>query len=111
MDKFLKIVLLQESDEGTVRVLLQGQLTWPNIKQFQSEMNRLFSLGKKQIELDLRELSYLDSSGLAALIPIHTLFKQEGGCVVIRNPRRLIRHIFVSAHLDSVIDIGPEFSV
>lgn len=96
--------------EGIMRASLKGQLTWPHIKQFQFEINRVLASGCKHLEIDLGDLSYLDSSGLATFIPINERFKQSEGTMKIINPRKFIRHIFISAHLDTVLDIGPEKS-
>lgn len=75
------------------------------------EINRLFASGYHTYEIDLSELTYLDSSGLAAFIPIHEKSREVSGSMKITNPRRLIRQIFVSAHLDCVLDIGPDKGV
>jgi anti-anti-sigma factor len=106
--KGLKIVVETGSTPGEVRALLKGQLTMPLVKQFQLEINRILLAGCQILELDLADLNYLDSSGLAAFIPVHQRMQTAGGQMRIRHPRKLIRHLFVSAHLDKVLDLGPE---
>ncbi len=63
--------------------------------------------GFLQIELDLTELSYVDSTALSEILSAHKLIEEANGRMWIVNPRKLIRHIFVSAKLDQVLDIGP----
>ncbi len=109
-EKGLKVVLEALPGEGGIRALLKGQLTWPHIRQFQLEINRVQASGCKHLEIDLAELSYLDSSGLAAFLPVNERFKQAQGSLKLVNPRRIIRHLFTSAHLDMVLDIGPEIN-
>lgn len=92
----------------SVCLQLKGQLTWTYVKQFQMEVTRLFANGYKDYEIDLRDLVYLDSAGLASFIPVHEKAVGLSGSMKITNPRRLIRQIFVSAHLDCVLDIGPD---
>lgn len=89
-------------------LFLEGQLTWPHVRQFQTEMDRYLNGGKKKLCLDLRDLTYLDSSGLAAFVPVHTKFENAGGHLVLRYPRKLIYHVFASAHLDTVLDVRKE---
>jgi anti-sigma B factor antagonist len=95
---------------GGIRVMVKGQLTFPNIRQFQSDINRILVAGCKYIEIDLSDLTYLDSSGMAVFLPLNERFKQAQGSLKIVHPRRIIRHLFTSAHLDTVLDIGPEKS-
>jgi anti-sigma B factor antagonist len=102
------IVNVEGLPEGYAQVFLKGQLTWTHVKQFQSDIRQLFSKGYTILEIDLAELTYLDSSGLGAFLPIHKMYQEAGGRVKITNPRRLIRHLLVSAHLDTVLEIGPE---
>ena len=94
--------------EGSVQVLLKGQLTWTHVKQFHVDIGQLFSKGYTVLEIDLAELTYLDSTGLGAFLAVHKKIQEAGGRLTITNPRRLIRHLFVSAHLDTVLEIGPE---
>ncbi len=108
-DKGLKVTVESlPENSGRVRAIVRGQLTWPHIRQFQTEINRIMASGCKYLEIDLADLSYLDSSGLAAFLPVNERLKQAQGSLRIINPRRIIRHLFTSAHLDMVLDIGPE---
>jgi anti-anti-sigma factor len=110
-EKGLKLTLESlPGGAGGIRAMVKGQLTWPHIRQFQSDINRILASGCKYIEIDLSDLTYLDSSGLAAFLPLNERFKQAQGSLKIIHPRRIIRHLFTSAHLDMVLDIGPEKS-
>jgi anti-anti-sigma factor len=93
------------STEEWTRVQLSGQLTWPHTKRFQNDMANLHQTGVKSVELDLKDLSYVDSSGLASFLPVRNLFIGSGGGLRLINVRRIIRQVFISAHLDTVIDI------
>jgi anti-anti-sigma factor len=101
------IVEALPGEEGGIRVQLKGQLTFPNIKQFQMEISRILASGHKHLEIDIGDVVYLDSSGLAAFIPVNDRIREAQGSLRITNPRRFIRHVFVSAQLDTVLDIGP----
>ncbi|NUN97589.1 MAG: STAS domain-containing protein [Candidatus Omnitrophica bacterium] len=83
-------------------------MTWPHVKQFQNEMGRVLQSGVRVLELDLAGLSYLDSAGLAAFLPVHQLFTNAGGRMRIVNTRKFIRHLFVSSHLDTVLEFAVE---
>lgn len=90
-----------------IQLHLNGKLNSSAVKWFRSEIDRLLMTGYKEIDLDLSALQYIDSFGLAELIPVYQVVKEKEGDLKIVNPRRLIRHILTTAHLDDVIEIGP----
>jgi anti-anti-sigma factor len=96
-----------EEDSSKVRMFLNGRLAQLDVKRFRSEVEKLISRGFREIEVDLRDLQYIDSGGVAELVPIYQSVQQRNGSLRIINPRRLIRHILVSAHLTDLIEIGP----
>ncbi|GMV64628.1 MAG: STAS domain-containing protein [Candidatus Omnitrophica bacterium] len=96
-----------DQNPGWIQVNLAGKLSSDAAKWFRSEINRLLISGYREIDLDLSSLQYIDSFGLAELVPAYLGACEKKGTLRIINPRRLIRHILVSAHLDDVIEIGP----
>lgn len=108
-ERFLRITVNPSPLEGEwVRVALAGQMTWPHSKLFTTEVNHLTTVSGRKIEVDLTELTYLDSAGLATFISINKTVQEAGGHLRVSHPRRIIRQVFVSAHLDKVLDILPE---
>ena len=94
--------------EDTVRLFVRGNLTSAVAPQLKNEVNRLIARGYRHFMLDLTDLLYLDSTGLASFVAGHKQVAEAAGTFKLVNPRRLIRHLFVSAKLDTVLDIGPE---
>jgi len=110
MEQHLKVTPESEDLEpGHVRLRLRGQFTWLHGKQFKMEIDRALRSGLPHIELDIRDLSYLDSTALSEILSAKNLADEAGGKVWISNPRKLIRHIFVSANLDKALEIGPVY--
>ncbi len=93
---------------GTVTVRLGGKLGQPDVKRLRSEVDRLITCGYRHIDMDLSELQYIDSSGIAELVPIYQTVREHDGAIRLSNPRRLIRHILLSAHLDDILEIVPK---
>jgi anti-anti-sigma factor len=96
-------------EPGNVRLRLRGQVTWLHGKQFRAEVDKALRSGLNQIELDFEDLLYLDSTALSEILTAQKLTEESGGRIWITHPRKLIRHIFVSAKLDQVLEIGPAF--
>lgn len=110
-ERFLKITVDPTSMESEwVRVALAGQMTWPHNQIFTTEINRLTAVSGRKIEVDLTGLTYLDSAGLATFISVDKTVQESGERLRISHPRRIIRQVFISAHLDKVLDILPEDS-
>jgi anti-anti-sigma factor len=80
------------SDSGGVRVLrLQGELDMAGVDRFE----RLLAVGDGSAEIstyviDLRELNFMDSSGLRSMIMADQRVRAEGGrFVIVRGPDRV----------------------
>lgn len=91
----------------TVAVHLEGKLSQAEVKRFRLEIERLISSGYRRIDVDMSRLEYIDSSGLAELVPVYQVVRDHEGVLRLSNPRRLIRHILVSAHLNDLFEIHP----
>jgi anti-sigma B factor antagonist len=106
--KGFKAVLEREGlPQDSARLFMKGHFTWPTTDQVKGDIERLASNGVSHLVADLTELTYLDSTGLSTFVAVHKSLVEIGGDLKIVNPRRLIRHLFVSAKLDGVLDIGP----
>jgi anti-anti-sigma factor len=89
----------------TVVVQVSGKLGLADVGRFRAEIERLFGCGCRHIELDLNELLYIDSGGLASLIPLYQWVREKNGTLRILNPRRIIQHILNCARVNDIIDI------
>jgi anti-anti-sigma factor len=105
--KFVLRTTKKDLPSNSVRVEIDGQFTFPFVHQFKIHLNHLLSEGIDTIELDCTGLTYLDSPAVSAITNAHKNCLAVGTKMRIVNPRKLIRHIFVSAKLDGVLDIGP----
>ena len=47
--------------------------------EFRAEMDRLVGVGKLNIILDLREIDFIDSTGLGAMVVANSMVKKQGG--------------------------------
>lgn len=91
---------------GAVLMRLSGKLGGSEVRRFHSEVSRVLDGGIKTIDVDLEGVSYIDSAGIAEMVPIHQTVRAHGADLKISNPRRLIRHILLSAHLNDIFEIG-----
>ncbi len=91
----------------------------PNVLQLEGEIDLHVSpevaeslrtmIAKKPttVVVDLAEVTYLDSSGLAVLIEGMQNVREYGGKFALANVQESVQHIFDLARLDQVFQIFP----
>jgi len=92
---------------GVARVELNGHFTVTYAEHFKTAVKQLLSDGIQCLELDCANLTYLDSPAISAIVALQKACEEAGAKMKIVNPRKLVRHILLCAHLDRSIDIGP----
>jgi anti-sigma B factor antagonist len=58
----------QEDREGRYRLILTGELDIAGADELEAAITRLCTAGALEIELDLRQLTFIDSQGLRAIL-------------------------------------------
>ena len=84
---------LQTSDEPYgFRAALSGEIDLSTVEDVESELRTAIDGGTGAVALDLREVSFLDSSGLRLLLRLHKEFGDAGRrLVLVQGPRRVAR--------------------
>jgi len=62
----------------------------------------------KRLVVDLSQVPYIDSSGIAVLIGAMQSLEHEGGIFMISGPQEGVRMIFESAKLDQYFRLFPD---
>lgn len=97
---------ITERQAGPVTVLaLSGKLTLDVAGQLKGKVTNLLSGGKKQIVLNLGDVSYIDSSGLGELVSCHTTATRENGAVKLANVGKKGTDLLVITKLNMVFDV------
>jgi anti-sigma B factor antagonist len=96
---------------GAVRVALRGELDLEHAYTFDEEMRGVEGIRPPCIVLDLRGLSFLDSSGLARLLAVNRRARRERRkLLLVRGPAAVTRLLAITAvgqHFETVSDV-PE---
>jgi anti-anti-sigma factor len=58
----------QEEQRGRYRLVLAGEIDLQGAPELEAAVTRLCKAGALEIEIDLREVSFIDSSGLQAVL-------------------------------------------
>jgi anti-sigma B factor antagonist len=65
----------------------------------------LVDQGNRKLVLDLSNVTYLNSSGIGAIVSIHTMYSKEGGRIKVCGLGKGVRNVFVITSLTRVIDV------
>lgn len=87
---------------------LEGEIDLHESPQIKERMQPLLAAKHPQIVVDLGEVSYIDSSGLALFIETMQRVQAYGGKFGLCSLRPSVKSIFEIARLDQVFRIFPD---
>ena len=103
------MVLDASFDDDTVRVRFEGELdltTVPNAEEFVTNIEREHT--PDMLVLDLRDLRFLDSSGLRFILTVDSRARKEGRRLRIVPGPEAVHRVFRSARLDKRLEFVEE---
>jgi anti-sigma B factor antagonist len=94
----------------SVRIALRGELDLEHAYTFDEELKRVEALDPECICIDLRELAFLDSCGLARLVAARRRARKSGRRLVLVRGSRAVQRLFQLTAVDEAFEIvnGPE---
>ena len=95
------------AQQGSATVIeLQGSLMGgPDASSLNSKLHELVECGKKHVIIDLKEVKFINSSGLGLLIGGVTTLKNAGGALKIANASQKIVALIKITKLASVFEL------
>lgn len=94
--------------EGDVVILyLKGRLDATSSSSVKAALKDLLENGQLKIIVDLQEVPFIDSSGLAALVSGLRMAREKGGTVVLSRVQAQAQTVFRLTMLDRVFTIQP----
>jgi anti-sigma B factor antagonist len=97
-----------DNDGGSPRVIVAGELDLATAEQLEAQLKQVESSEPATLVLDLRELEFMDSTGLRAVIAADARARDRGAkLVIVRAPEdvdRVFRLTLMDQHLELVDD-------
>lgn len=103
----LDVDVTERTDERIVRP--RGEITASSIEEFRDRLAD--QLGVPRLVLDLRDVTFMDSTGLGLLAKAKRVADQSGGTLVVKNATSNVRRSLVYAGLEWLLVDGPEAPV
>jgi anti-sigma B factor antagonist len=93
---------------NTMRVSAVKQLGAVNANQFRDWVRKALADDTRNIEIDLSQMTYLDSCGLGALVTLHKAACSRAGKLRLLAPLPPVQQILELTRMDHVFEVvGP----
>lgn len=90
---------------GQVIVNLSGSLYVEEAAALREKLLEYTQSGHRYFIVDMKDVDYIDSSGLGVLVAIQKRTLQNGGNVIIKGLQGTVRELFEMTRLTKVFDI------
>jgi anti-anti-sigma factor len=96
---------------GVLRLELGGEIDLSSAPGLlDSLLSAALASDHAQVVIDLRHVTFIDSCGLGAIVETHRRLALDGSHLVIVRPSGLVRRLFETTGLDSMLDLRPDWS-
>lgn len=98
-------ISVEDHPNGVTVLRLDGELDLYNTGQLKEQVLELFADGRSRLVVDLDDVSYVDSSGIALLLYIYTSCQKRGFSVLFANVRGSVEKVIGLTKLDGFLPI------
>jgi anti-anti-sigma factor len=96
-----------ETVDGVAVVSVEGEVDLVTSEQLRGALlDALEESGR--VTVDLTGLTFIDSSGLSALVDAHRRARDAGGVLILRNPTPMLRRLLDITRLESLLVVEPD---
>jgi anti-sigma B factor antagonist len=96
---------LDTSFDGTSTVRYEGDLDIVTADDLKRQLAAVVEDGNATVTLDLRDVGFVDSSGLGALVALHHYAEAKGTQLVVRSAPEHVRDLFTLTRLDDLLTV------
>lgn len=82
-------------------IYLNGRITLGNSMEVSNKLKNLFSDENYNIIIDLSNLQYLDSKGMAMLLTLEKTVKENGGTLLVTKANEFVQELFNLTNLNT----------
>jgi len=102
----MSLEIQQREREGIIILDLNGRLTvGPEVSTFRERLQKLIDSHRTNIILNLKDVDYIDSTGLGALVMSYTSLQRAGGKIKLLNLSRRGIELLVMTKLTTIFEV------
>ena len=101
-------LIIDELEPGSARIALYGELDLAHAYTFDEELRGVEAAKPSRIVLDLRELTFLDSCGLARLLAAHRRARRDGRRLLLVRGATAVQRLFAMSALEETFEMVSE---
>ncbi len=90
---------------GIIVLTLDGDVNAHTAPKLYREFEKLYDQGIRKLVVDLKKVTYLDSSGLATLINMLQRLRQNNGAMALANMIDKVQYLFEISKIDMLMSI------
>jgi anti-sigma B factor antagonist len=93
----------------TVYLVIEGELDLSCMKRFRELLTKWTADDLEDLVIDLRSVTFIDSTGLVLLLRADTIAREEGFHLhVVRSPTEIVRAVFEVSGVDTLLPLCDE---
>src|SRR3954452_18627467 len=104
-------LIIDELGPGTVRIALHGELDLAHAYTFDEELRQVEAARPGCVVLDLRQLTFLDSCGLARLLAARRRARRAGHRLLLVRGSAAVQRLFALTAVDESFEMVNEVPV
>jgi anti-anti-sigma factor len=94
---------------GSAYLTITGELDVSCARRFGDVLGKAMPEGLEDLVIDLRAVTFIDSTGLVLLIKADTLAREEGIQLhIVRSPTEIVRAVFEVSGIDTLLPLTDE---
>ncbi len=98
-----------KSADGKATACLCGEIDHHNAKEIREELDRfILSSQPKELAIDFKEISFMDSSGIGLIMGRHKLITECGGKLIVKNPQLYIKRVLKLSGIERLVKITSD---
>lgn len=99
-------VLNYEVKEGSNIIRIDGEVIFENSNKIKEKAKNIIKENDIQsLIIDLTDTTYLDSSGIGAILSLFKFMRDRSGKLLITNPNDKVKRVFEVTKLNQILDI------
>lgn len=95
-------------EQGVAIVEIKGEFDGTHSPEFRALLDQLMHEGRRRIVVDLQDVGFLDSSGLAVLVGGFKRVRSEAGNMCFAALQPAVQRIFKLTRLERAVEIQPD---